>query len=284
MVCREAVAARPNGPLGRYVREHHGYREHGIEPAQHLGMPSPYLTMIFTLDEPLEIAQHVDARQSPGTYSAMIGGLHTAPALVVHHGAQSGIQLELSPLAARPLTGLPAGELASLDVQAEHVLGPLATEIYERVREARDWPTRFAVLDHLLGGALDPERTVPDEIARAWTLVLRSGGTIPIRELARAVGLSERRLSAQFAQEVGLRPKAATRVVRFHHARSALQRNVLNGRPDIAAVAARCGYFDQAHLIRDWKQFTGLAPSAWITHEYRNFQAAAGAEAASSSA
>jgi len=33
------------------------------------------------------------------------------------------------------------------------------------------------------------------------------------------------------------------------------------------------GYFDQAHLVRDWRRFTGLAPTAWIAHEFRNFQA-----------
>ncbi len=272
MAVSEAVAARPRGPLRRYVREHHGYRQRGVEPAQHLGMPSPYLTVIFTLGEPLEIARHVDLQQSPGMYSAMIGGLHSSPALVVHDGAQSGIQLQLSPLAARPLAGLPAGELASIDVQAEEILGPLATQVYERIQAADDWSARFAVLDRLLGEALNVDRSVPDEVARAWVLLLRSGGTVPIREVARDVGWSERHLSAQFAREIGLRPKTAARVIRFHRARRLVQRNVGAGRPNIAGVAAGCGYFDQAHLIRDWQQFTGLSPTEWIAHELRNFQ------------
>ena len=268
----EAVAARPNGPLRQYVRRHAGYRQRGIEPAQHLGMPSPYLTVIFTLDEPLRVTRHPEPRQSAETYRALIGGLHSSPALVVHDGAQSGIQLQMSPLAARPLIGLPAGELASLDAPAEDVLGPLASEIYERVRVAGDWSARFAVLDGLLGSALDADRGVPDEVTRAWWLLLRTGGTMAIRDLAADVGWSERHLSAQFAREIGLRPKTAARVIRFGRARHVLQRNVGAGRPNIAGVAAECGYFDQAHLIRDWQQFTGLAPTEWIAHEFRNFQ------------
>lgn len=282
MTVSEAVAARPHGVLGQFVREHHGYRQQGVEPGQHLGMPSPYLTLIFTLDEPLVVARHPDPRQSPGTYAAMIGGLHSSTALVVHEGAQSGIQVQLSPLAARPLVGMPAGELRSLDVQAEDVFGPLATEIYERVRTAADWTARFAVLDRLLGGALDLDRTAPAEVVRAWALLLRSGGTAPIGDLARSVGWSERHLRARFTEEIGLRPKVAARVIRFHRARHTLQRNVGAGRPDIAGVAAECGYFDQAHLIRDWQQFTGLAPIDWIAHEVRNFQVSSGVEAASS--
>ncbi len=272
MAVSEAATARPRGVLGRYVREHQGYRQRAVEPAQHLGMPSPYMTVIFTLAEPLEIARHADPRQSPGVYSSMVGGLHSSPALVVHHGAQSGIQLQLSPLAARPLAGLPAGELASMDIAAEEILGPLATQVSERIQAAGTWSARFAVLDQLLGDALHVEQTVPDEVARAWTLLLRSGGTVPISEVARDVGWSQRHLSNQFTREIGLRPKMAARVIRFHRARHVLQRNVGGGRPNIAGVAAQCGYFDQGHLIRDWQQFTGLSPTNWIAHEFRNSQ------------
>lgn len=262
MTVSEAVAVRPRGALRQYVREYHGYRQRGVEPAQHLGMPSPYLTVIFTLDEPIVVARHVDPQQSPGTYSAMVGGLHSCPALIVHDGAQSGIQLQLSPLATRALVGVPAGELASLDVQAEDILGPLATQVYERIQAAQGWPARFAVLDRLLGDALDVDRSAPGEVVGAWRVLLRSGGTASVRDVARSVGWSERHLSARFAQEIGLRPKTAARVIRFDRARHVLQRNAAAGRPNIAAVAAECGYFDQAHLIRDWKQFTGLAPTA----------------------
>lgn len=269
----EAVAARPNGPLRAYVREHHGYRQRGVEPAEHRGMPSPYLTVIFTLDEPLDIARHADPRQPADRYEAVIGGLHSSPALVVHDGAQSGIQLQVSPLAARPLLGVPAGEIASLDAHAGDVLGRFAIDLHDQVRAAPDWSARFAVLDDVLGAALDEERAARTQVRHAWALLLRSGGTAAVADVAREVGWSERQLSAQFTTEIGLTPKLAARVIRFHRARSVLLRNVRAGRPNIAGVAATCGYFDQAHLVRDWQQFTGLAPTAWIEAEFRNFQA-----------
>src|SRR5439155_7132029 len=70
----EAVRARPCGPLASFVEEYHGYRQRGLAPALHRGLPSPYLTVIFTLDEPLEVARHVDPRREPGTFDALIGG------------------------------------------------------------------------------------------------------------------------------------------------------------------------------------------------------------------
>lgn len=154
----------------------------------------------------------------------------------------------------------------------------------ERVRAAGCWSARFAVLDRLLGATLDADRGVPDEVARAWGLLLRTGGTMPIRDVARDVGWSQRHLSTMFVREIGLRPKTAARVIRFDRARRVLERNVRAERPNIAGVAADCGYFDQAHLIRDWQQFTGLAPTEWIAAEFGNFQVRSVEHPASSTA
>src|SRR5215472_8161956 len=140
----------PAEPLRRYVAAYTGYRQRGVPPARHRGLPSPYLTLIFTLDEPLAIEAHPDPGQPPGEFGTLLGGLHSAPALITHAGAQSGIQVALRPLGARALLGLPAGELAELDVPAEAVLGGVCAELRDRVRAAAGWPERFAVLDELL--------------------------------------------------------------------------------------------------------------------------------------
>jgi AraC-like DNA-binding protein len=274
MTVDERAAARPRGPLRGVVREHHGYRQRGLRPGAHLGMPSPYLTVIFTLGEPLQVRRHPDPAQPAGRFDALVGGLHDSPALIVHDGAQAGVQLQLSPLAARPLFGMPAGELAALDLDAGDVLGPLAERLLDRLADADDWSSCFRALDEGLGAALDPERMPPRELVSAWTLLLRSGGRMRVRELAERVGWSERHLGAVMLRELGLTPKTAARVIRFDTARRALQDACLTGEPNIGAVAAASGYFDQSHLVRDWRRFTGMPPSEWIAHEVRNFQAA----------
>ena len=114
---RESSA--PAEPLRPFVAHYTGYRQRGVPRARHRGLPSPFLTLIFTLDEPLVLLAHPDPRQRPGAYGTLLGGLHSAPALITHDGAQSGIQLALRPLGARALLSLPAGELADLDVPAE---------------------------------------------------------------------------------------------------------------------------------------------------------------------
>ncbi|WP_239013192.1 DUF6597 domain-containing transcriptional factor [Streptomyces sioyaensis] len=96
----EHPLAVPAPPLRPYVSGYAGYRQAGVPPGRHRGLPSPRLTLIFTLDEPLTLAGHPDPAQAPGTYSALLGGLHTRPAMITHQGRQSGIQLGLHPLGA----------------------------------------------------------------------------------------------------------------------------------------------------------------------------------------
>ncbi|MEV4327095.1 hypothetical protein AB0J37_33085, partial [Microbispora rosea] len=73
---------RPAPALRPLVAWYSGYREAGVPPATHRGLPSPYLTMIVTLDDPLVVAAHPDPRTPPGAYDTLVGGLHTSPALI----------------------------------------------------------------------------------------------------------------------------------------------------------------------------------------------------------
>jgi AraC-like DNA-binding protein len=275
-VVSESVQAAPAAPLRGLLSFYSGYRQEGGPPATHRGLPSPYLTLIITLDDPLTVAEHPDPAAGPGSYQTLAGGLHTRPALITHQGRQSGIQLRLSPLGARALLGRPAGELASLDVDATDVLGRTATQLHERLRAAPSWPARFALLDQVLLEHADLDQQVAPDIAAAWQLLTSSGGTIRVAELARRTGWSPRYLQRRLMTETGLTPKSAARVTRFHRARQSLQRPAAAGRrASLAEVAAGCGYYDQAHLAAEFRELAGCAPCTWLAEEFRNFQSSA---------
>jgi transcriptional regulator GlxA family with amidase domain len=103
--------------------------------------------------------------------------------------------------------------------------------------------------------------------------MLASTGAIPVAEIAREVGFSERHLINRFREEIGLTPKLASRVIRFHRARHVLQAQLSDdGRADIARTAARCGYCDHSHMIRDFNAFAELPPSEYLRQEFANVQ------------
>ncbi|SFF27106.1 transcriptional regulator, AraC family [Actinacidiphila alni] len=271
IVVDEAVRGRPASALRGLVAWYSGYRQRGVPVTRHRGLPSPYLTLILTLDEPITVAAHPDPADPPGDYAALVGGLHTTPALITVPGRQSGVQIALDPLGARTLLGLPAGALAGADLAAEDVLGPTVAEAHDLLRAAPDWPGRFAVLDAwLLGRARSDVRLAP-EVRHAWHLLAATGGSIGVAALAAGTGWSERRLRDRFAAEVGLSPKAAARVIRFDRTRRGLA-----ARPGteggLARLAADRGYFDQAHMDREFRAMAGCPPTAWLAEERRNIQ------------
>ena len=277
MFIDEYVWARPVAALRPYVALISGYRQRGVAPGQHLGLPSPYLTLILTLDEPLVVTAHPDPRQPAGRYDALIGGLHLTPALITHPGRQSGVQVSMHPLGCRALLGRPAGELAGLDLEAAAVLGSaVVDEIRSRMHAARDWPGRFAVIENALLRRLPGGRAARPEVAYAYRRLVAGGATV--RAVADEVGWSSRYLADRFRDEVGLRPKQAARVARFDRARRALRPA---GR--LADVAAGHGFADQSHFVREFQAFAGCPPSRWLADEFGFVQARSDPSGAGSS-
>ncbi|WP_405875686.1 helix-turn-helix domain-containing protein [Streptomyces sp. NBC_00005] len=271
----EAVRAVPAPPLRGLVGWYSGYRQRGIPHGRHRGLPSPWLTLIITLDEPLSMAAHPDPGAAPGDYLTLLGGLHLTPALIDVPGRQSGIQVAISPLGARVLLGLPAGELAGTDVHADDVLGPGMREVHDKVREAPDWAARFDAVDDWLLHRMSHHDGVgtafATPVAGAWQRLLSTGGRLRVDELAAQTGFGERHLRNRFRAEIGLTPKAAARVIRFDLARRHLARRP--GLPDLAGLAADCGYADQSHLDREFAALASCTPSTWLAQEFRNVQA-----------
>lgn len=263
----EYVTQAPVLPLRGVVAPYTGYRQHGLVPAVHRGLPSPYITLVFTLHDELRIARHADPAQAPGRFDSLVGGLHTTPVFIEHDGAQSGVQVSLDPLWARQVFRMPAGELRDIDVHAADLLGGSAEQLSDALRAAPDWATRFDVLDRTLLTLLDGFTRpvgVPDEVRHVWTRLRRSRGLTPIGCLADETGWSDRHLAAKFRHETGLTPKTAARVIRFDRARRTMQRAPATTLADLAVAA---GYYDQSHLVRDFRDLTGLPPTKWLETE-----------------
>ena len=188
--------------------------------------------------------------------------MHDGPVVMSHHGWQHGLQLDVTWLGARALLGLPAGELAGDVVGQTDLLGDQAGELVERLAAAPTWRHRFWLLDTALSGLVDDGRGEPPaEVVQAWRRLTETAGNLWIGALARELGWSRRHLNSRFRREIGLPPKAATRVIRFERARRLLRSPP---RPSLAETAIQCGYVDQAHLARDFRALGDLTATQWL--------------------
>ncbi|HEX6402618.1 MAG TPA: helix-turn-helix domain-containing protein [Pseudonocardiaceae bacterium] len=261
----EMVAGKPRTRLSPLVTGYTGYRIEGARPGVHRGLPSRHLTFIVTLDGTVDLATMPDPAQPPASFTTLVGGLHAVPALISHDGHQHGIQLHLTPLGTRLLLGLPAGELANTVVELGTLVGPVAGELVDRLRSASTWTDRFLELDAVLTRIVRQRDGPAPELRWAWQRLTASHGRVAVATLAGEVGWSRRYLGARFQREFGLTPKVAGRVMRFEVAHRLLR---APHRPGLADVAVRAGFYDQAHLHREWRELAGCTPSRWLAEEF----------------
>jgi AraC-like DNA-binding protein len=261
----EMVVGTPQTRLSSLVAGYTGYRIEGAPAGLHRGLPSRHLTLIITLDGTVDFATMPDPAQPPASFTTLIGGLHATPVVIRHNGDQHGIQLHLTPLGTRALLGLPAGELASTVIELGTLLGPVAGALLERVRSASTWTDRFLKLDQALTRVVRQRDGPAPELGWAWRRLAASHGRVEVATLAREVGWSRRYLDARFRHESGLTPKVAARVMRFELAQRLLR---APHRLGLAGVAVRAGFYDQAHLHREWRELAGCTPSRWLAEEF----------------
>lgn len=254
----ESVHRPPAPPLRPFVDGYLGYRLSGFPPGLHRGLPSRHLTFIAAIGGGIDVVAQTDPAQPPQRYGCVVSGLHASPALVAQGGDQEGVAIALTPLGCRALLGRPAAELWNRSYELADVVGAAGNELRERLQGAPSWAERFAVCDAVLGRLAGDARVAP-ELRVAWEGVVRSGGAVAVGALAAEVGWSRQHLARRFRGEFGLGPKLAARVVRFERARRMLQHSPPS--VPVARVAAACGYYDQAHLDREFAALAGCAPS-----------------------
>ncbi|AHH21152.1 putative transcriptional regulator, AraC family [Nocardia nova SH22a] len=257
----------PAPSLRPFLGPYAGYLLRGFDPGVHVGMPGTAITVILTIDEPIDVPVCSHPDQPGGRWDALAGGLTLRPTLIAHNGYQHGIQLAVTPLGARALFGIPAGELGEWLVDLSDLLGPEAERVRERIAATSDWRVRFAVLDEVFGAraaAVDPRRLEQDaNLRRAWRLLTDPAGAPAVGGVARDIGWSRRHLAGRFTAEFGITPKEAARLTRFEVSHRMLRRPEVS----VAEVAAATGYYDQAHMAREWRELAGAPPSVWRARE-----------------
>jgi AraC-like DNA-binding protein len=173
-------------------------------------------------------------------------------------GRQSMIDVKLTPLGAYTILGRPLHELAGSIVALEDIFGPEGRRLHARLVDAERWEQRFDALEgFLLARAECGPRPTP-LAARAVHCLRARGGDVRIGALARELGCSRRYLHARLREEVGVAPKTLARLLRFEAARRRLQ----GGAQRPAEVAADCGFYDEAHLFREFRALGGTTPTA----------------------
>ncbi|MCC6244871.1 MAG: helix-turn-helix transcriptional regulator [Gemmatimonadaceae bacterium] len=136
------------------------------------------------------------------------------------------------------------------------------TDLTREILHAVNPDARIAACDRVLSALLIDRPPDPD-VHAAVDAIEESSGTLALDELAATLRRSPRHLQRQFARTVGISPKLLARIRRFQRVFAAWR----DDPSSLARVAAECGYFDQPHLIKDFRDFAGHAPSAFLANQ-----------------
>lgn len=227
----------PSPALAGHIA-HYWILEGDVEPQTFF--PDGSMEFIFHYGDPFQRAG------TPQPKSLLVGQFRT-PTTVAPTGRAGIFGIKFHPGGAYPFLRQPQQELAESIFDFADL--PRGRRLAEQLGNARTDADRAALVET----ALPPPAPHPsDPIVAA---LVRSRGALAVDGLARHAGVSPRTLQRIFAERVGLSPKTLARILRFQRALTA------GPRRGWAAIAAECGYFDQAHLIRDFREFTGAPPS-----------------------
>jgi AraC-like DNA-binding protein len=160
----------------------------------------------------------------------------------------------------RALSRVPTNKFTNQDVPLSEIWGGFVAELHDKIRLVSSPETKLQVLEILLMRRLRedliPHRAIPE----ALRLLEPDQNPVKMAHLAESIGLSSRRFIEIFTSHVGLSPKSYARIRRFQRALRAIHGSSVSSWADLAFD---CGWCDQAHMIRDFKQFSGVTPTEY---------------------
>jgi len=255
---RVEMVRRVPGPwLADAITDICGYREMLPVRSRNVEYASLTVPLVISFAEPFAIGLGRDPGDND-RFASFAAGLYAGPVVIESFGGACCVQINFTPLGARRFFGLPMSELTDRMVGIDDVLGLEGIALRERLGEARDWSARFAIAEGFVAGRLAEAKRMSAEVAWAYRQVIGSGGRMRISVLADELGWSRKHLAAKFSDAIGIGPKTLSRIVRFNRALSLSRQEA----GDWAGIAADCGYADQAHLAREFRQFAGEPPTA----------------------
>lgn len=256
---RWELASRPlPAVLVPWVSKCAGYGEWADEPVTRREVPHPRIVVILEIDTPIRLHDPADEAKLTTFKGGFVAGLDDRSTLTTHDGSQRGIQIDLTPTAARRCFDRPMSDLLGQAVPLVDLLPRAERSLCERLAELRDWDARLELVEALLAQRITACRADTRIAEWATRRIEACGGALDLSTLARELGYSSKHVISLFHEHVGMTPKRFARVVRFdrlvRHLRS-------GGAGSWAELAARFGWFDQAHLSNDVKRMTRGSPS-----------------------
>ena len=184
----------------------------------------------------------------------------TGPILISPTGLVQLMGIRFHPGGTLPFIQLPMHEVTDRVVALELVASDLERELMRDSEQLKTMTERVVAVQSTLKARIRNNKT---RIVDITNRIIESGGLVSVDEVAHEAGISTRQLERKFLDEVGVGPKLLSRILRFQQVFRAVERCDNAWAP----IAIDCGYYDQAHLIRDFNQFAQQTPAVLFAEQ-----------------
>jgi len=260
----------PKLPLSQFVENIWFVAGNHPEHTREKLLPDGAIELIIDLDPvPKKLFDDEHSDRFRSCKKAWISGERTRY-IIIGSGNTCMIGIRFRPGGAYPFFNFPISELNDSVIDLDLILGRLVDEIRDQLLEANSPEARFQLLESFLLNHVHRSLEANRLITFAVQQLQQSPQFLAIRDLANTIGITQKHLISQFEKVVGLRPKTFARISKFQKVLTTIEQQQ---KVEWSAIAYDCGYYDQAHFIKEFHAFSGLNPSAYLTQrgEYMNY-------------
>lgn len=255
----------PAPPLSYFVENLWFYRDLETDHFKERLIPDGAMELIIDLTEsPKRLYNRRDTSRYTHFRRAWISGMHRQFIVIGAEPGSSMMGAHFRTGGASPFFGFPLSELSGSVVELDLIWKREILALRERLLEAPAIEDKFDLLEAFLMRKAE-SRIVPDPVVHAALRRLRTWPVLSLRGLAGELGLSQKQMISRFDARVGLTPKVVSRLFRFQKALLAV--HGANGKPvDWSDLALEHGYYDQAHFIHEFQEFSGVTPTVYLAN------------------
>ena len=208
-----------------------------------------------------EFEQHCDDGPRLQPRNFLVGQM-TGPIVISPTGRVELMGIRFHPGGTLPFMRVPLHEITDQVVEVGSLSSKLERDLMRVTASASSLPEKIRAVETLLTDYLINNKHDSWLITLAGRIV-ESRGLVSVDQLANDAGVSSRQLERRFLREVGVGPKLLGRIIRFQQ----VFRAVEHCNAAWAEIAIECGYYDQAHLIRDFNQFAEQTPAVLFSSQ-----------------
>jgi len=255
---------RPAPPLDKFVKCFWTLESASSQsPSAERILPDGCTEIVFHNGDPFN--QHNSDGTTQRQPLTLLVGQMRGHLLIQPTGVVRVLGVRFWPGGAYPFVSVPQNEIAGQVVPLDSIWGKPGCDLHSRIFDAAGPAEGVKQIERMLLSRLYDFKDLDHGLLKTTDLIVRSGGRVSIESLADRLGISLRKLDRVFNARVGLTPKGLCRVIRFQQVFRMLERD--QQIRDWAQIAVVCGYYDQAHFIKEFSAFTGLTPIAYFSEQ-----------------